>query len=49
MLEYHNFVLTQYFKAPAVDFQAVYDQAMADAEQIRPMVTDVSAAPTRPA
>ena len=44
VLEYHNFVLTQYFKAPAVDFQTVYDQAMADAEQIRPMVTDVSAA-----
>jgi adenylosuccinate synthase len=44
VLEYHNFVLTQYFKAPAVDYQMVLDQAMADAEQIRPMVTDVSAA-----
>ncbi len=44
VLEYHNFVLTQYFKAEAVDFQAVYDQAMADAEQIRPLVADVSAA-----
>jgi len=44
VLEYHNFVLTQYFKADPVDFQAVYDQAMADAEVIRPMVADVSAA-----
>ena len=44
ILDYHNFVLTQYFKAPAVDFQMVYDQAMADAEQIRPLVADVSAA-----
>jgi adenylosuccinate synthase len=44
VLEYHNFVLTQYFKAEAVDFQTVYDQAMADAEMIKPMVVDVSAA-----
>ncbi|TXH07282.1 MAG: adenylosuccinate synthase, partial [Rhodocyclaceae bacterium] len=44
VLEYHNFVLTQYFKAEPVDFQTVYDQAMADAEVIKPMVVDVSAA-----
>jgi adenylosuccinate synthase len=44
VLEYHNFVLTQYFKADPVDFQTVYDQAMADAEVIKPMVVDVSAA-----
>ena len=44
VLEYHNFALTQYFKAEPVDFQKVYDQAMADAEIIRPMVVDVSAA-----
>ncbi|MDR1228656.1 MAG: adenylosuccinate synthase [Azoarcus sp.] len=42
-LDYHNFVLTQYLKAPAVDFQAVFDQAMADGEELRPMVADVSA------
>ena len=36
VLAYHNFVLTEYFKAPAVDYQKVLDQAMADAEQIRP-------------
>ena len=42
-LEYHNFVLTQYFGADPVDFQTVFDQAMADADEIRPMVSDVSA------
>ena len=42
-LEYHNFVLTQHFGAEAVDFQAVFDQAMADAEELLPMVADVSA------
>ncbi|WP_018607092.1 adenylosuccinate synthase [Uliginosibacterium gangwonense] len=43
VLDYHNFVLTQYLGAEAVDFQTVYDQAMQDAEAIRPMITDVSA------
>ncbi|MDR2031714.1 MAG: adenylosuccinate synthase [Azoarcus sp.] len=42
-LDYHNFVLTHYLKAPAVDFQAVFEQAMADGEALRPMVADVSA------
>ncbi|MDY0011976.1 MAG: adenylosuccinate synthase [Rhodocyclaceae bacterium] len=43
VLDYHNFVLTQFLKAEPVDFQTVFDQAMADAEVIRPMVADVSA------
>ena len=43
ILDYHNFVLTQYFKADPVDFQSIFDQAMHDAEEIRPMVADVSA------
>ena len=42
-LAYHNFVLTQYLGAPAVDFEPVLAQAMADAERIKPMVADVSA------
>ncbi len=42
-LDYHNFVLTQYLGAPAVDFEPVLAQAMADAERIKPMVADVSA------
>ena len=43
LLDYHNFVLTQYLKADPVDFQTIYDQAMADAEEIKPLVSDVSA------
>ncbi|WP_371929867.1 adenylosuccinate synthase [Uliginosibacterium sp. 31-16] len=43
VLEYHNFVLTQYLDAEPVDFQTVYDQAMKDAEAIRPLVSDISA------
>ncbi|MBK9217943.1 MAG: adenylosuccinate synthase [Uliginosibacterium sp.] len=43
VLDYHNFVLTQYLGAEPVDFQTTYDQAMKDAEVIRPMVSDVSA------
>src|SRR5574343_149921 len=44
VLDYHNFVLTQYLGAPAVDAKMVFDRAMQDAEGIRPLVTDVSAA-----
>ncbi len=43
VLDYHNFVLTQYLGAEPVEFQPVYDQAMKDAEEIRPLVVDVSA------
>ncbi len=43
-LEYHNFVLTQYLKAPAVDYQKTLDEALAYVPRLRPMVTDVSSA-----
>ncbi len=43
-LDYHNFVLTNYLKADAVDFQKTYDNAMALVPRLRPMVTDVSSA-----
>jgi adenylosuccinate synthase len=43
VLDYHNFVLVQHLNAKPVDFQSVFDQAMADAEEIKPLVTDVSA------
>ena len=43
-LDYHNFVLTRYLGAAAVDHDAVLARAMADAEEIKPLVTDVSAA-----
>lgn len=42
-LEYHNFVLTQYLGAEPVDYAMVLEQAMADAEGIRPLVADISA------
>jgi adenylosuccinate synthase len=44
VLDYHNFVLTRYLNAEAVDYQSQLDMAMRQAEQLRPMVTDVSAA-----
>lgn len=44
VMEYHNFVLEHFFKAETVDYQGVFDQVMREAEMIRPMVTDVSAA-----
>ncbi len=43
-LEYHNFVLTNYYGASPVDFQTTLDEAMAYAARIKPMVTDVSSA-----
>lgn len=43
-LDYHNFVLTKFLGAEAIDYETVLAQAMADAELIKPMVADVSAA-----
>jgi adenylosuccinate synthase len=42
VMELHNFQLTQYYKVDAVDYQQVLDQAMEMAEQIKPMVADVT-------
>lgn len=41
VMEYHNFALQHYFKFDTVDYQQVLDQALAQAEQIRPMIEDV--------
>ncbi len=41
MLDYHNFVLKNYFNAPIVDFQKTMDDALTQAERIKPMVADV--------
>lgn len=43
LLDYHNFVLTQYYKQPAVETQPIIDEALAWAEALEPMVCDVSA------
>ena len=42
VLDYHNFVLTQYLGAVPICAQQVYDQAMALAPILAPMVHDVS-------
>ena len=42
VLDYHNFVLKNYFHVETVDFQRTLEEALALAEQIRPMVADVS-------
>lgn len=44
VMEYHNFVLTQYYGVDAVDFQKTLDDGLERAEMIRPMVTDVTSA-----
>jgi adenylosuccinate synthase len=42
VLDFHNFVLTQYLGAAEVSFSEVHDQAMAMASELQPMVADVS-------
>jgi adenylosuccinate synthase len=44
MLDFHNFVLQQYFRQPPVDFQKTLDQQLAYAEQLAPLVADVTLA-----
>jgi adenylosuccinate synthase len=41
VLDFHNFVLKNYFRAPVVDFHETLDASLAFAERIRPMVGDV--------
>lgn len=42
MMEYHNFVLSHYFKEEPVDFQQTLDELLAFAEEVRPLVADVT-------
>ena len=41
-LDWYNFALKNYFNVAEVDFQTVYDETMAYAERIKPMLADVS-------
>src|SRR5690606_22617848 len=41
VLDYHNFVLKNYFGADIIDFQQTLDEAMSYAERIRPLIADV--------
>ncbi len=43
LLEYHNFVLTQYHKREPVSFRETLDEVMALAPQMKPMIADVAA------
>ncbi|MGM9452547.1 adenylosuccinate synthase [Legionella bozemanae] len=43
LLDYYNFILTQYFKQPAVVLQPLLDSALQWAKELQPMVCDVSA------
>lgn len=47
VMEYHNFVLTQYFQVEPLSVDAVYDEIMALAPRLTPMISDVSAALNR--
>ncbi|MGD9600970.1 MAG: adenylosuccinate synthase [Gammaproteobacteria bacterium] len=42
VLDYHNFVLANYYKAERVDFQQILDEQMRFAEEITPMIADVA-------
>ena len=42
VLSLHNHVLTTYLDAPAIDFDAVFSEAMRHAELLKPMMADVS-------
>ncbi|HET9469892.1 MAG TPA: adenylosuccinate synthase, partial [Usitatibacter sp.] len=42
VLDYHNFMLRNYYKADTIDFQKTLDETLGFAERLRPMVADVS-------
>ena len=42
VMEYHNFVLTEYLKAEPVDYQLTLDEALAFGEYVDPMKHDVA-------
>jgi len=41
ILEYHNFVLKNYYKVDEVDFNEVFDEALLHAEQLKDLLCDV--------
>ena len=43
VMDYHNFVLTNYLRVDAVDYRQSFDQAMAQKEHVEPLIGDVSA------
>lgn len=43
VLEFHNFMLQNYYKVDPIDFQQTYDSCMEMAKTLVPMITDVTA------
>lgn len=43
LLSYHDFILTQYYQQPGLDIDAIIDETLALAQQIKPMMVDVTA------
>jgi adenylosuccinate synthase len=41
VMDYHNFMLTQYYKVPAVDFNQTLDEMARMSEELKPMVADI--------
>jgi adenylosuccinate synthase len=44
VLDFHNFLLQQYYRAPTVDFQQTLDAQLRMGERLAPLVTDVTRA-----
>ena len=42
VLDFHNFQLTGYYQADALDYEQVLDESLAMADQLRPMMADVT-------
>lgn len=42
VMEYHNFALTEYYKVDAVDYQTTLDEALQMAQELKPLVEDVT-------
>lgn len=41
VMDYHNFALTEYYKADPVDYNEVLETCLAQAEQLAPMIADI--------
>ncbi|HVW70243.1 MAG TPA: adenylosuccinate synthase, partial [Steroidobacteraceae bacterium] len=44
VLDFHNFILQNYFRLPTVDFQKTLDEQLALGEKIKPLIVDVTLA-----
>lgn len=40
LMDYHNFLLGQYFQTDTIDYQQTYDESMKLAQQVKPMIAD---------